>query len=313
MVTAPPLLVLAGATATGKTGLAVRLGRAMLDAGRPVVVISADSRQVYRGLDIGTAKITESEREGVPHAGLDLADPPERFTVTDFVRHATSVLGELTAHPSAVAILAGGTGLYLRAVARGLPVDDLPTDPELRAALDAELERDGLPALSARLVEEAPALAETVDLANPRRVVRALELARLRGDRPRPAPLGYPGPSTWLGLTVEPAVHREWIVARARAQFESGLIDEAVALRERWDPSLPAFSAIGYHEAWSVIDGQRTLEAAIEVDAARNVAFARRQRTWFRSEPDLTWLDATTDDPTPAALEALQRLADEAA
>lgn len=313
MVTAPPLLVLAGATATGKTGLAVRLGRAMLDAGRPVVVISADSRQVYRGLDIGTAKITESEREGVPHAGLDLADPPERFTVTDFVRHATSVLGELTAHPSAVAILAGGTGLYLRAVARGLPVDDLPTDPELRAALDAELERDGLPALSARLVEEAPALAETVDLANPRRVVRALELARLRGDRPRPAPLGYPGPSAWLGLTVEPAVHREWIVARARAQFESGLIDEAVALRERWDPSLPAFSAIGYHEAWSVIDGQRTLEAAIEVDAARNVAFARRQRTWFRSEPDLTWLDATTDDPTPAALEALQRLADEAA
>ncbi len=312
MVTAPPLLVVAGATATGKTGLAVRLGRAMLDAGRPVVVISADSRQVYRGLDIGTAKISESERAGVPHAGLDLVDPPERFTVTDFVRHVTGVLDDLAAQPGGVAILAGGTGLYLRAVARGLPVDDLPTDSELRAGLEADLERDGLPALAARLVEEAPALAETVDLANPRRVVRALELARLRGDGPRPAPLGYPGPSAWLGLTVEPAVHREWIAARARTQFEAGLIDEAVALRERWDPTLPAFSAIGYHEAWSVVDGQRTLEEAIAADAARNVAFAKRQRTWFRSEPDITWLDVTSDDPTPAALATVQRLAGEA-
>ena len=312
MVSAPPLLVVAGATATGKTGLAVRLGRAMLDGGRPVVVISADSRQVYRGLDIGTAKVTEAQRDGVPHAGLDLVDPPERFTVTDFVRHATRVLDELAAQPGGVAILAGGTGLYLRAVARGLPVDDLPTDPELRAALETDLQREGLPALAARLVEQAPALAETVDLANPRRVLRALELARLRGDRPRPAPLGYPGPSAWLGLTVEPPVHREWIAARARAQFDAGLIDEAVALRARWDPTLPAFSAIGYAEAWSVVDGQRTLEEAIAADAARNVAFAKRQRTWFRSEPDISWLDATTGDPTRGALEVLRRLADSA-
>ena len=120
----------------------------------------------------------------------------------------------------------------------------------------------------------------------------------MRAAAPRPAPLGYPGPSAWLGLTVEPPVHREWIAARARAQFDAGLIDEAVALRARWDPTLPAFSAIGYAEAWSVVDGQRTLEEAIAADAARNVAFAKRQRTWFRSEPDISWLDATTGDPT---------------
>ena len=303
----PPLLVLAGATATGKTGLAIRLGAALHDEGRPVTVISADSRQVYRGLDIGTAKVTPGDRQGVPHAGLDLADPPQRFTVTDFVHHVTDVLDDLASR-GGVAILAGGTGLYLRAIARGLPVDDLPSDPTIRASLEADLARDGLPALSARLLVLAPALASTVDLANPRRVVRALELATLRGDLPRPAPIGYPGPVAWLGLHVEPAEHRRWIAGRARGQFEAGLVDEAVALRDRWDPTLPCFSAIGYHEAWSVADGVRTLEQAIEEDARRNVAFAKRQGTWFRAEPDIAWLDVTSADPYDAALASLRRL-----
>jgi tRNA dimethylallyltransferase len=273
-----------------------------------VTVISGDSRQVYRGLDIGTAKATAEERGSVPHAGLDLVDPPERFTVTDFVRHAMGVLDDLATQPGGVAILAGGTGLYLRAVARGLPVDDLPTDDALRATLEADLERDGLPAVAGRLVALAPALASTADLANPRRVVRALELATLRGDRPRPAPRGYDGPVAWLGLTVEGAEHRRRIAERARRQFDAGLIDEAVALRERWDPSLPAFTAIGYAEAWSVVDGTATLDEAIEADAARNVAFAKRQGTWFRAEPGVTWLDATDRDPDEAALRILRAL-----
>lgn len=306
---APPLLVIAGATATGKTGLAIDIGRTLLDEGRPVVVISADSRQVYRGLDIGTAKATATERQDVPHAGLDLVDPPERFTVTDFVHHATSVLADVAvAEPRGLAILVGGTGLYLRAVATGLAVDDLPTDPSLRASLEDDLERDGLPALAGRLVTLAPVLATTVDLANPRRVVRAMELAILRGDGPRPLPRGYGGPLAWIGLQVEPATHREWIRARARAQFDAGLVDEAIALRERWDPTLPCFSAIGYREAWAVVDGDASLEEAVDLDARRNVAFARRQATWFRSEPDIGWLDATTDDPRPTALATARRL-----
>ena len=107
----------------------------------------------------------------------------------------------------------------------------------------------------------------------------------------------------WLGLTVEPATHRERIAARARAQFEAGLIDEARSLRERFDPALPAFSAIGYREAWAVLDGTLGREAAIELDAQRNVAFAKRQRTWFRSEPDIDWLDATDALPVESALD----------
>jgi tRNA dimethylallyltransferase len=204
-----------------------------------------------------------------------------------------------------MAILVGGTGLYLRAVARGLDTDELPHDVAVRARVEAELTAGGLPAAAGRLAILAPNLAARTDLRNPRRVARALEVAELRGDAALLPPRGYPGPVTWLGLSVDPATHRRWIANRARQQFEAGLIDEARALRERYDPALPAFSAIGYREAWAVLDGTMTREQAIAEDARRNVAFAKRQRTWFKAEPDLNWLDAT-DDPDRAALDAVR-------
>ena len=303
---APPLVVVAGATATGKTELAIRLAEGIATEGRPVAIVSADSRQVYRGLDIGTAKASPADRARVPHHGLDLVDPDEPFTVADFVAHAGAILDGLAARDG-VAILAGGTGLYLRAIGRGLDTAALPSDPVVRARLEAELVAGGLEPLAIRLQASAPTLAARVELRNPRRVVRALEMAELVGDRLPPVPTGYPGPSTWLGLTLEPSLHRQRIAVRARAQFDAGLIDEAESLRERFDPDLPPFSAIGYREAWSVLDGQATLEEAIETDIRRNVAFAKRQRTWFRSEPGITWLDAA-GDPEHAAQSVVERL-----
>jgi tRNA dimethylallyltransferase len=288
---APPLIVIAGATATGKTGLALQLAEALRDQGVPAEIISADSRQVYRGLDIGTAKVSAADRERIPHHGLDLVEPDEPFSVADFASHARGVLAGI-ALSAGVAILAGGTGLYLRAVARGLDTDELPHDPEIRARIEAELSETGLPAAAGRLAIIAPTLAARTDLRNPRRVARALEIAELRGDAPRPEPRGYDGPVSWLGLTVDPSTHRRWIAERARAQFDAGLVEEARALRERYDPALPAFSAIGYREAWAVIDGTMKHDQAIAEDARRNVAFAKRQRTWFRSEPGIAWLDA---------------------
>ena len=305
MTDSPPLIVLAGATATGKTELAIRLAEAIVATGRPAAVISADSRQVFRGLDIGTAKASATDRARVPHYGLDLVNPDAPFSVADFVVHTRDALAEIGA-TDGVAILAGGTGLYLRAVGRGLDTDALPSDREVRARLEAALLDDGLEPLVERLRTIAPTTAARVDTRNPRRVVRALERAEIVGDAPLPALRGYPGPSTWLGLTVEPTAHAERIAARARAQFDAGLIDEARALRERFDPGLPAFSAIGYREAWAVLDGELTRDAAIELDARRNVAFAKRQATWFRSEPDITWLDATDDLPIPAALDLVR-------
>lgn len=260
--------------------------------------MSADSRQVYRGLDIGTAKVTPAERARVVHHGLDLVDPDQPFSVADFRADALEALGRL-ARRGGVGILAGGTGFWLRAVVGGLDTDALPADATVRAALEDRLAREGLDALVAELRQRAPVLASGIDVRNPRRVVRALEIAMLAGDRPRPPARGYPAPVLSLVLDVDPAVHRERLAARAQAQFAAGLIEEARALRERFDPRLPAFSAIGYREAWDVLDGRATLDEAIETDARRNVQFAKRQRTWFRREPG-DRIDAT-GDPIGAA------------
>jgi tRNA dimethylallyltransferase len=303
-VSSPPLLVVAGATATGKTGLSIRVAEALIADGIPTEIISADSRQVYRGLDIGTAKATPEERRGIPHHGLDLVDADEPFTVANFASHARDALAGI-AKSGGLAILVGGTGLYLRAVARGIATDELPSDPEVRARLEAEFLALGLEPLVERLSAIAPVRAAAVDTANPRRVVRALEMATVAGGEPElPKPHGYDGPVTWIGLSVEPATHREWIANRARAQFDAGLIEEARALRERYDPALPAFSAIGYREAWAVLDAELTRDAAIAEDARRNQAFAKRQRTWFRGEPDIEWLGAGSDQLTAAVARA---------
>jgi tRNA dimethylallyltransferase len=288
----PPLLVIAGPTATGKTGLAIDVAERLAGEGIAAEVISADSRQVYRGLDIGTAKATVEERRGIVHHGLDLADPDQPFSVADFADHTRGALAGIAAR-GGLAILAGGTGLYLRAVARGIATDVLPSDAALRARLEAEFLAVGLDPLVDRLRALAPDRAAVLDLHNPRRVVRALEIAVLDGGQgPLPEPRGYDGPVTWIGLEVERATHLAWIAARARDQFDAGLIEEARALRERFDPALPAFSAIGYREAWAVLDGTLDREEAIAEDARRNAAFAKRQRTWFRREPDVEWLDA---------------------
>jgi tRNA dimethylallyltransferase len=307
-VSLPALLVIAGATATGKTGLAIQVARQLIDEGIPAEVISADSRQVYRGLDIGTAKATPAERQGVPHHGLDLVDPDQRFSVADFADHVAVVLPPIAANHG-LAILVGGTGLYLRAIARGLDTAALPSDPSVRARLEKELLDEGADTLAARLKALAPERAAAVDLRNPRRVVRALEIATIDGGiGPLPAARGYGAQVEWVGLDVDRPTHLAWIEGRARAQFDAGLIEEARVLRDGFDPALPAFSAIGYREAWAVLDGTLDREAAIAEDARRNAAFAKRQRTWFRAEPGVTWLDAGREDLATMAGVAARRL-----
>ncbi len=193
-------------------------------------------------------------------------------------------------------------------IATGLDTDALPSDPAVRARLEAELQarwprcRWWPGSGRARRTRPRGSTCATRDASSaPSRSPSSAVTRRAR------RPLGYGGPLVWIGLTVDPAAHAERIAARARAQFAAGLVDEAVALRERYDPALPAFSAIGYREAWAVVDGTPTLDEAIEIDARRNVAFARRQRTWFRTEPGIEWLDATTDDPFPRSAGAPPR------
>jgi tRNA dimethylallyltransferase len=297
----PPLVVIAGATATGKTRLSLRLATEL----GGVEIISADSRQVYRGMDIGTAKVSAHERSLVPHHGLDLVDPDETFSVSLYQRHALNALAGIAAR-GRVALLVGGTGLYLRAVARGVPLAEAPHDPELRARLEADLAAYGAVALAERLRREAPVIASRTDLANPRRVVRALERALVDGDRLPPEPLGYPGDVLWLGLQVDHVTHRQWIANRAAGQYAGGLLHEAASLAARYDPALPALSAIGYREAIEVTQGRRTAADALAETIVRTRAYARRQRTWFRAEPGVQWIDATRD-PYPVALGIVRR------
>ena len=305
---APPLLVIAGATATGKTGLAIDVAESLAGEGIVAEIISADSRQVYRGLDIGTAKATLADRRGIIHHALDLVEPDQPFSLADFATHARLALGEIDRRRG-LAILVGGTGLYLRAIARGIATDALPTDPAIRAALEAEYLAVGLDPLVARLQAIAPDRAAATDTRNPRRVVRALEIAVIDGGDGRlPPPRGYAGPVAWIGLELDRPMHLAWIASRARSQFDGGLIDEARALRTRFDPELPAFSAIGYREAWAVLDGRLDRESAIAEDARRNAAFAKRQRTWFRAEPDIAWLDPTVHPPLEATLRTVRAL-----
>jgi tRNA dimethylallyltransferase len=136
-------------------------------------------------------------------------------------------------------------------------------------------------------------VASATDLANPRRVVRALERARIHGDALPPLPRGYPARSVWIGLQPDEETHRAWIADRARAQFAAGLIDEAEMLRQRYGTNQRAFSAVGYREAFDVLDGRLTRDEAVARNIVRNNQFARRQRTWFRAEPDINWLRAS--------------------
>jgi len=303
----PPLVVIGGPTATGKTDLAVRLALALAERGVPAEVISADSRQVYRGLDVGTAKPTLTERRGVPHHCLDLVEPDAPFSAADFVVAATTAL-EAIARRGGVAILAGGTGLWIRAVADGLPLDAIPHDPAVRTALEAELAAGGPGPLVARLRALAPARAARTDLRNPRRVVRALEIATLAGDGAAPPPRGYQGPLARIGLDLrDHALHRRWIEARAIGQLDGGILEEAAALRARFPENLPALSAIGYREAWDLLDRRLDRAGYLAVNVRRTVAFARRQRSWFRAGPGLDWLEAS-EDPLPEALRRTERL-----
>jgi tRNA dimethylallyltransferase len=254
-------------------------------------IVSADSRQVYRGMDIATAKPTAAEQAAARHHCLDLVDPDARFTAADYREAALGALRDISRR-GGLGLLVGGTGLYLRAIARGLPLGAGDSDPAVRGELDARYEADGLDPLVQELRANDPDAAAVIDVRNPRRVIRALERARLTGSALPAPPEGYPAPVTWLGLRLEPVEHRRRIRARIAEHFETGLLDEAARLLERYPEDLPAFSAMGYREAFDVLAGRCTVDEAHRRDANRTWAYARRQRTWFRAEPEVTWLEA---------------------
>jgi tRNA dimethylallyltransferase len=291
-------LAVVGPTATGKSALAVELAERL--GGE---VINADAMQLYRGMDIGTAKITEAERRGVPHHLLDVLDVREAASVAAYQWQAREVIEGLLA-AGRVPILAGGSGLYLQAVLDEL---DFPgTDPSLRTRLEAELETVGAAAMHTRLAGLDPAAAGSILPSNGRRIVRALEVIELTG-RPFSASLPVPGPPRYgavlIGLDLDTAALDARVDARVERMFAGGL---AAEVRELENQGLregrTASRALGYQQVLTAFDGDHDLAAAAAETARATRRFVRRQRSWFRRDARITWLDAARPDLAAAVL-----------
>jgi tRNA dimethylallyltransferase len=289
-----PLAAIVGPTASGKSALAMALAQRL-----PIELVIADSRQVYRGMDVGTATPSAADRAAVPHHLLDLATPDEPFTVARWVAAAREAIAQIAGR-GALPLVVGGTGLYVSALVDGYDFGAQPWGPELRETLTAELEAVGLAPLAERLVRLDPATAARTDLRNPRRVVRALERVT-SGAGAAPGGSPYAGRLALLGLArPRPVLYRR-IDERAAALFDGGLVEEVRGLLEAgYGPELPPMTGHGYREAARLLAGEWSREEAIAVTARRTRQYAKRQLSWFRRDPRIVWLPAgelAADDP----------------
>jgi tRNA dimethylallyltransferase len=300
----PPIVAVVGATAAGKTGLSLDLAE-RLDG----EIVNTDAMAVYRGMDIGTATPPPGERRGIPHHLLDLLDVTEPLTVAEFQGWARDVIAEVRARRR-TPVLVGGSALYTRAVVDRF---DFPgTDPAVRRELEAELEAAGPAALHRRLTEQDPASAAQILPENGRRIVRALEVVALTGagfraSLPEPE---YVDPDTvQIGVDIDRPTLDARIEQRVRAMFDGGFVDEVrrlltVGLAE----GRTARSAIGYREVASYLQGELTLEQAIETTAAATRRFSRRQDGWFRKDPRVVWVPWDAPDRVDRAVAAVARV-----
>jgi tRNA dimethylallyltransferase len=292
-----PIAVL-GPTATGKSDLAVELA---LRLGGEVV--NADAMQLYRGMDVGTAKLTEAQRHGVPHHLLDVLDITETASVAAYQRHARRIVEDLLA-AGRTPVVVGGSGLYVSALLDDL---DFPgTEPAIRARLETELAEVGAATLHARLTGLDPVAADAILPGNGRRIVRALEVIELTG-RPFSASMPRPGPARYdtvlIGLDRDTTELDERIEQRVDTMFAHGLVDEVRALLPLGlRDGRTASRALGYQQVLTALDGDGDVATAVAETVRATRRFVRRQRSWFRRDQRITWLDAARPDLLAAAL-----------
>jgi tRNA dimethylallyltransferase len=275
------VIVVVGPTASGKTALGVALAQAL-----GAEVVNADALQCYRGMDIGTAKPTPDERQGIAHHCLDLWDPTTEAGVALWREHAAQTIAALQDRGTP-AVVVGGSGLYVRAL---LDDWDLPgTDPELRARLERDLADHGPGVLHGRLAVVDPQAAHDILPGNGRRIVRALEVVTLTGE-PFKATLPAPGEARWdariVGLAPDLPTVDQRVDARAQRMFDAGLVEETAALTL----GRTAAAALGYAQALQVIRGESSVPDAVASTAQATRRFVRRQRSWWAKDPRVQWL-----------------------
>ena len=286
------LVVIAGATATGKSDLAVELAKKI--GGE---IVNADSMQLYRGMDIGTAKLTLEEREGIPHHLLDLVDVSTDVNVAWYQEQARSVIDQLLAQ-GIPAIVVGGTGFYIKAILDDLNFPD--TDPAVREKLTLEAEKIGGDALHKRLGILDPAAAAAIPRENVRRVIRALEVIEITGkpftaNLPRENSTKYPD-ALQFGLTMDRELLDLRVDKRVEMMFEKGLVAEVEQLiGQGLLEGKTARAALGYAQVISMLAGDISLEQAISETKLATRQYIRRQETWFRRDQRITWLDSDSN------------------
>ncbi|QRV02759.1 tRNA (adenosine(37)-N6)-dimethylallyltransferase MiaA [Arcanobacterium phocisimile] len=300
-----PVIALVGPTASGKTALSIRLAYA-LGGPEKVEIISADAMQLYRGMDIGTAKITREERQGIKHHQLDVLEISQAASVAAYQEHARENIAQIQQRGK-IPLVVGGSGLYVSAL-----LDELQfpgTDPEIRAELESIAETRGLEPLIAELTEKDPVSAQTINLANPRRVIRALEVVRLTGKSYTPV---FPRHTSHYQHTIHLGVRRERaqldqaIAERARNMFDDGLVEETLVLIDHGLRESPTASkATGYAQAIDVVDKKISIEQAAEEVAFFTRRLAKKQRTWFRPDPRINWIDISPEHLDRATHEAV--------
>lgn len=302
-----PVVAVVGPTATGKSDLGVELALAL--GGE---VVNADASQLYRGMDIGTAKLSPGERRGVPHHQLDVIDVTDEASVAAYQQAARADIDAISGR-GAVPVVVGGSGLYVRAALDRLEIP--PTDAAVRARWESRLAAEGPAALHAELAARDPAAGAAILPSNGRRVVRALEVVELTG---RPYSATMPTrelvrPTVMLGLRADRDTLDRRVEARARRMYDQGLLDEVRSLLPHGlRDGGTASRAIGYAQALRVLDGDLTPEEAVAETAQATRRLVRRQESWFRPDPRIHWLDATAPDLLQQARRLVERPADSA-
>ncbi|MBE9136105.1 tRNA (adenosine(37)-N6)-dimethylallyltransferase MiaA [Nodosilinea sp. LEGE 07088] len=284
----PLLLVIGGATATGKSALAIALAQRLGG-----VILSADSRQVYREFDIGTAKPSQFDQAQVPHYLIDICDPTATLTLAQYQGQAQAIIDRL--HRDGIPpLLVGGTGLYIDAIVKGLRIPPVAPQPDLRQQFEAL----GQPHCYALLQKLDGCAAQRIHPNDPVRTVRALEVYYVTGQ-PMSALQGESPPSypvLYLGLDADITALDRRIAQRTQAMVEAGLVEEVTALAQRYGADLPLLQTLGYGEMLPYLQGDCSLAAAVDHIVLHTRQFAKRQRTWFRNRATVQWFDADAGD-----------------
>ncbi len=300
------IVVIGGPTATGKTALSLGLAREF--GGE---IISADSMQIYRGLDVGTAKATAAEQAAVPHHLVDILDPSQRYSAADFVRQAAGCIRDITARGK-LPIVAGGTGLYIESLIKGVRFTEQPFDPALRRRLEEEAARLGPAEMHRRLAEVDPEYAAGLHPNNRGRVLRALELYQQTGctmtqqlRQSLPARPPYDALVLALDFPSRQALYHR-INLRVEQMVEQGVLEEARRVYENRDSFQTAAQAIGYKEFFPYFEQTASLESCVAALQQATRRYAKRQLTWFRRMENVHWLDASAS-PLEEARQLVRR------